>query len=105
MRIKKIGCTRLISGQTKNAYRNQTRLACIVERLSRGAASAGDQGETIVISWVMVVGAVMASLALGVLVAYGICQAMFRIFRLHALSAAESRSMAAAVSMEAIVRN
>ena len=35
--------------------------------------------------------AVFASLALGVLVAYGICQAMFRVFRLHAQSAARSR--------------
>ena len=36
--------------------------------------------------------AVMASLALGVLVAYGICQTMFRLFRVHAVSAARSRS-------------
>jgi ABC-type glycerol-3-phosphate transport system permease component len=35
-------------------------------------------------SSLMLVGAVFASLALGVLVAYAICQLMFRIFRVHA---------------------
>ena len=39
----------------------------------------------------MLLCAVLASLALGVLVAYGICQSMFRIFRVHAISAAKSR--------------
>ena len=45
----------------------------------------------------MLVCAVFASLALGVLVAYGICQAMFRIFRVHTLSAARQRVSAAPV--------
>ncbi len=39
----------------------------------------------------MLVCAVLASLALGVLVAYGICQAMFRVFRTHAETAARTR--------------
>ena len=39
----------------------------------------------------MLVCAVMASLALGVLMAYGICLGMFRIFRVHALAAARDR--------------
>ena len=39
----------------------------------------------------MLMCAVLASLALGVLVAYGICQAMFRMFRVHAVNAARSR--------------
>jgi hypothetical protein len=39
----------------------------------------------------MLVCAVLASLALGVLVAYGICQAMFQVFRTHAQTAARSR--------------
>ena len=43
---------------------------------------------------VMLVCAVLASLALGVLVAYGICQGMFRIFRVHARSAARTRGAA-----------
>ncbi len=40
----------------------------------------------------MLVCAVLASLALGVLVAYGMCQAMFRAFRVHAQSAARTRA-------------
>jgi hypothetical protein len=44
-----------------------------------------------VIVSLMLICAVGASLALGVLMAYGICQAMFRIFRVHSLSAARQR--------------
>jgi len=39
----------------------------------------------------MLVCAVLASLALGVLVAYGVCHVMFQIFRSHAESAARMR--------------
>lgn len=39
----------------------------------------------------MLICAVLASLALGVLVAYGICQGMFRVFRTHAETAARMR--------------
>ncbi len=42
-------------------------------------------------SALMLVCAVLASLAFGVLVAYGICQVMFQIFRGHSLSAARER--------------
>ena len=42
-------------------------------------------------SSLMVVCAVMSSLAFGVLVAYGICQVMFHLFRVHAVSAAKDR--------------
>ena len=42
----------------------------------------------------MLICAVLASLALGVLVAYGICQVMFSAFRVHAESTARSRSAA-----------
>lgn len=48
----------------------------------------------------MLVCSVLASLALGVLVAYGICQSMFRVFRVHAVSAARSRSEAAAQPLQ-----
>lgn len=50
-------------------------------------------GEVGVVAMIMLmlVCAVLASLALGVLVAYGICQLMFRVFRVHAESAARSR--------------
>jgi len=41
----------------------------------------------------MLVCAVLASLAVGVLVAYGVCIAMFRVFQMHAQQvAAENRS-------------
>jgi hypothetical protein len=49
-----------------------------------------------VISSLMMVCAVLASLALGVLVAYGICQVMFRVFRVHVESAARERVQSAA---------
>jgi len=39
----------------------------------------------------MLICAVAASLAFGVLVAYGVCLAMFRIFRVHATAAARER--------------
>jgi hypothetical protein len=39
-------------------------------------------------SSLMLIGAIFASLALGVLLAYGICQAIFRIFLIHAKSTA-----------------
>ena len=51
----------------------------------------------------MLVCAVAASLAVGVLVAYGICQGMFRVFRLHAMSEAKSRG--AAQGLRVAVRN
>jgi hypothetical protein len=43
---------------------------------------------------VMLVCAVLASLALGVLVAYGVCGAMFRVFRMHSISVAKQRALA-----------
>ena len=46
---------------------------------------------------VMLVCAVLASLAVGVLVSYGLCQAMFRVFRVHSISAARSRTGTAVV--------
>lgn len=50
----------------------------------------------------MLICAVFASLALGVLVSYGICQGMFRVFRVHSLAAAQSRVKASAgVAVEA----
>lgn len=39
----------------------------------------------------MLLCAILASLALGVLVAYGLCQTMFQMFRVHAVAAAKSR--------------
>ena len=42
---------------------------------------------------VMLVAAVMVSLALGVLVAYGVCYGMFQVFRIHS-SAVRARAVA-----------
>ena len=50
----------------------------------------------------MLIAAVLASLALGVLVAYGVCQTMFRIFRVHATSV--SRQSAATPVVRAVAK-
>jgi len=51
-------------------------------------------------SSILLVGAVFAALAFGVLMAYGLCQAMFRVFRMHAESTAR-RSQTASASVSA----
>jgi uncharacterized protein (DUF2062 family) len=43
-----------------------------------------------VILSIVLICAVLASLAVGVLVAYGVCIAMFELFRMHARQVAES---------------
>jgi hypothetical protein len=43
-----------------------------------------------VILSIVLICAVLASLAVGVLVAYGVCIAMFEVFRMHARQVAES---------------
>jgi uncharacterized protein (DUF2062 family) len=43
------------------------------------------------VSALMLVCAVLASLAFGVLVAYGICQLMLRVFRVHSISTEKQR--------------
>ncbi|HEY5328262.1 MAG TPA: hypothetical protein VIJ79_00115 [Acidobacteriaceae bacterium] len=49
----------------------------------------------------MLICAVLVSLALGVLAAYGICQLMFRVFRVHSISTARQRAeRKAAASMQ-----
>jgi len=47
----------------------------------------------------MLICAVAASLAFGVLVAYGVCQGMFRIFRVHATQVAKARVSAPSVGI------
>ncbi len=44
----------------------------------------------------MLVCAIAMSLALGVLFAYGVCLALFRVFRWHSISAARDRMAATA---------
>jgi hypothetical protein len=48
----------------------------------------------------MLICAVAASLAFGVLVAYGVCLAMFRIFRVHATAVATERVTSVQVAIE-----
>jgi len=48
-------------------------------------------------SSMVLVAAVLASLAFGVLSAYGICITMFRVFRIHATQVAAERKARAAV--------
>ena len=51
------------------------------------------------ISSLMLICAVGASLAFGVLVAYGVCQVMFRVFRQHATAVAKGRVSASGVGV------
>jgi hypothetical protein len=44
----------------------------------------------VVTSSIVLICAVLASLGLGVLVAYGVCMAMFRIFQMHVRQVAEN---------------
>jgi uncharacterized protein (DUF2062 family) len=48
----------------------------------------------------LLVCAVLASLAFGVLVAYGICQMMFRVFRVHSISTAREREQRKAATVQ-----
>ena len=47
--------------------------------------------------------AVLASLAFGVLVAYGICQLMFRVFRVHSIAAEKQRVGREAAAVRVVV--
>jgi nitrate reductase NapE component len=51
-------------------------------------------GESVMGLAVLVVCAVFGSLAAGVLVAYGICVGMFRIFQMHSMAAARKMQLA-----------
>jgi len=49
-------------------------------------------------SSIVLVSAVFASLTIGVLLAYGICMAMFGVFRIHARQVAAERSAQSVVA-------
>lgn len=51
---------------------------------------------------IVLVCAVLASLAVGVLVAYGVCIAMFGMFRIHARQVAESSARNVVASTRAV---
>ena len=54
-------------------------------------------------SSIVLVSAVLASLAAGVLTAYGICVSMFRIFRMHAKQVAAERQARSVVAATQVV--
>jgi hypothetical protein len=54
-------------------------------------------------SSIVLISAVLASLAAGVLTAYGICVSMFRIFRMHAKQVAAERHARSVVSATQVV--
>jgi ABC-type glycerol-3-phosphate transport system permease component len=49
-------------------------------------------------SSIVLISAVLASLAVGVLAAYGICMTMFRLFRIHARQVAAERQARAVIA-------
>jgi hypothetical protein len=56
-------------------------------------------------SSIVLISAVLASLALGVLTAHGICVTMFRVFRMHAKQVAAERQARAVVPSTQIVES
>ena len=54
------------------------------------------------ISSIMLICAVLASMAVGVLVAYGVCMGMFWVFRMHALQVAESSARRVVASTQVV---
>jgi len=54
-------------------------------------------------SSIVLISAVLASLAAGVLTAYGLCVTMFRIFRMHAKQVAAERQARSVVAATQVV--
>jgi hypothetical protein len=54
-------------------------------------------------SSIVLVSAVLASMVLGVLVAYGVCIAMFKVFRMHAQQVAAGHAAQSSVATAAQV--
>jgi len=63
---------------------------------------AGKKGNVSVSDSVVLVCAVLASLASGVLLAYGVCQAVFALFRVHAQQAPARSKPRVAVSASVV---
>jgi len=58
------------------------------------------RGETVLIATLMLICAVLVSLAFGVLLAYGLCLLLFRLFVAHAVSVAQSRVLVATAPLQ-----
>ncbi len=54
---------------------------------------------------VMLVAAVMASLAVGVLVAYGVCYGMFQVFRIHSQAVQQRSRVLASETVQTTLEN
>lgn len=52
---------------------------------------------------VVLICSVLASLAVGVLIAYGICLSMFKVFRVHSMQAAQARAAAREAAKASVV--
>ncbi len=87
-------CTRLYNIGAIFNRRNGSRLRQWVCWWLRPPAFGGFD----VISTILLVCAVAASLGVGVLLAYGICLSMFRLFRIHATQVAARRVQTVAAS-------
>lgn len=53
---------------------------------------------------IVLVCAVLASLAVGVLIAYGVCMSMFRVFQMHAQQVAAEKQSRAVVAPAQVVK-
>lgn len=63
---------------------------CIIERNVWRSVESGKRRGLALISSIVLICAVLASLAVGVLVAYGVCIGMFGAFRMHVRQVAET---------------
>ena len=57
------------------------------------------------VNWIVLISAVLASLAAGVLVAHGVCVTMFRLFRMHAMQVAAERQARTVVAATSIAES
>jgi hypothetical protein len=56
-------------------------------------------------SSIVLVSAVLASMVLGVLVAYGVCIAMFKVFRMHAQQVAAGHAAQSSVTTAQVIES
>lgn len=95
------GITGILLGNRKNSHRksfwvNNTivgmQSGCAGMRKNAGAPPGDKLGMADVVNALMLVCATLASLAFGVLAAYGICRSAFWVFRIHAGQVAAQRA-------------
>ena len=62
--------------------------------------SSSSVGRDALITTLLLTCAILTSLALGVLLAYGVCLGLFRLFHAHAVSVAQRRAPAATATVQ-----